>query len=143
MYDFPSLRSIAGEQKAQVIKLCSQLEQDISALSPEEKHEYLDMLDIKDDGSIWLNQKTFKYATGLRMVKDDLWAKFFGFPVRKAEEDIQQLRSGSDTLDKLIAEWEILSDSIAVCEAKMELLSGQDETISWAEFEAELDDLAN
>ena len=48
------------------------------------------LVDIKPDGSIWLNQKYFKYATGLRMVPDRKWEKLFGFPRRDASEDIQQ-----------------------------------------------------
>ena len=50
--------------------------------------EYL--VDIKDDGSIWLNQKYFNYATGLRMVRDAEWEKIFGFPRRDEEHELQQ-----------------------------------------------------
>lgn len=45
----------------------------------------LELIDIKEDGSIWLNQKYFNYATGLRMVKDHKWEMLFGVK-RKAEE---------------------------------------------------------
>ena len=48
------------------------------------------LVDIKDDGSIWLDQSYFNYSTGLRMVKDDKWAKIFGFPRRDAEGELQQ-----------------------------------------------------
>jgi carbamoyltransferase len=48
------------------------------------------LVDIKADGSIWLNQSFFNYATGLRMVKDRKWEKLFGFPGRKAEMDLKQ-----------------------------------------------------
>jgi len=48
-----------------------------------------EIVEIKDDGSIWLNQEVFDYSTGLRMVKDEVWSRLFGFPPRKAEiEDI-------------------------------------------------------
>jgi len=40
--------------------------------------------------------------------------------------------------NQLMAELEILSDSVAALEAKIELLLGQDDTISVAAFEAEL-----
>lgn len=43
------------------------------------------MVSIKDDGSIWLNQDYFKYATGLRMVNDKRWKKLFGFSAVKPE----------------------------------------------------------
>jgi carbamoyltransferase len=48
------------------------------------------LVDIKDDGSIWLNQDYYNYATGLRMVRDDKWARLFGFPRREPETDLEQ-----------------------------------------------------
>ena len=50
-----------------------------------------ELIDLKDDGSVWLDQKYFNYATGLRMVKDDKWAKLFGFPKRPSESDLEQI----------------------------------------------------
>lgn len=49
-----------------------------------------ELVEIKTDGSIWLNQKYFNYATGLRMVHDSKWEKLFGFPRRSEESDLQQ-----------------------------------------------------
>ncbi len=48
------------------------------------------LVDIKADGSVWLDQKYFNYATGLRMAKDDEWLKLFGFARREDENDLQQ-----------------------------------------------------
>lgn len=48
------------------------------------------LVDIKPDGSIWLNQKYFNYATGLEMIKTPLWEKCFGFPKRKPESTLEQ-----------------------------------------------------
>lgn len=48
------------------------------------------LVDIKDDGSVWLNQEYFDYATGLRMVKDDKWKELFGFPRRESESLLEQ-----------------------------------------------------
>ncbi|MBN2275568.1 MAG: carbamoyltransferase [Bacteroidales bacterium] len=48
------------------------------------------LVDIKKDGSIWLNQKYFSYSTGLRMVQDRKWARLFGFKRRKPEDKIEQ-----------------------------------------------------
>jgi carbamoyltransferase len=48
------------------------------------------LVDIKEDGSIWLNQEYFNYAVGLRMAKDELWKNLFGFPRREEEEELQQ-----------------------------------------------------
>jgi carbamoyltransferase len=47
------------------------------------------LVDIKDDGSIWLNQEYFNYATGLTMVHEDKWEKLFGFKARKPEAELQ------------------------------------------------------
>jgi carbamoyltransferase len=51
------------------------------------------LIDIKPDGSLWLNQEYFNYATGLRMVHDKKWEKLFGFPRRNAETDMNQAQS--------------------------------------------------
>jgi carbamoyltransferase len=48
------------------------------------------LVTIKQDGSIWLNQDYYNYATGLRMVKDNMWKNLFNFPRREPEEDLQQ-----------------------------------------------------
>jgi len=48
------------------------------------------LVTIKEDGSVWLNQAYFNYATGLRMVNDKKWAALFGFGHRQAESDLEQ-----------------------------------------------------
>jgi carbamoyltransferase len=47
------------------------------------------LVEIKDDGSVWLNQEYFNYATGLRMVHEDKWAKLFGFKARRPEAELE------------------------------------------------------
>ncbi len=49
-----------------------------------------ELVEIKKDGSVRLNQKYFNYATGSRMVYDAKWKSLFGFSRREAEQDIQQ-----------------------------------------------------
>ena len=49
-----------------------------------------EMVKIFDDGSIWLNQEYFEYATGLKMVNEKKWEKLFGFPRRKPETELYQ-----------------------------------------------------
>lgn len=44
------------------------------------------IVSIKDDGSVWLNQDYFNYATGLKMVKEKKWKKLFGFPALKSDK---------------------------------------------------------
>ena len=41
-----------------------------------------ELTDIKEDGSVWLNQDYFNYATGLRMANDRQWEKLFGIKKR-------------------------------------------------------------
>jgi carbamoyltransferase len=48
------------------------------------------LVDIKEDGSIWMNQSYFNYATGLRMAKDKKWEQLFGFKRREPEAELEQ-----------------------------------------------------
>ncbi|QDK81840.1 carbamoyltransferase [Spirosoma sp. KCTC 42546] len=47
------------------------------------------LVDLRPDGSIWLNQEYFDYATGLTMVKEAKWAELFGFPQRQPEDELK------------------------------------------------------
>ena len=60
----------------------------------EQVRRYVDAIktvlaDIKEDGSVWLNQQYFNYATGLTMVHEEKWEKLFGFKTRKPEDELQ------------------------------------------------------
>ncbi len=44
------------------------------------------LIDVKEDGSFWLDQSYFDYCTGLRMTNDK-FAALFGQPVRHADKD--------------------------------------------------------
>lgn len=48
------------------------------------------LLDLKEDGSLWLNQDYFDYATGLSMVRDEKWERLFGLPRRAPESELEQ-----------------------------------------------------
>jgi len=48
------------------------------------------LINIKNDGSVWLNQKFFAYTTGFNMVKDKEWEKLFGFQRLKDSASIDQ-----------------------------------------------------
>ena len=50
-----------------------------------------EMIDIKDDGSVWLNQEFFNYATGLKMIKTSKWESLLGIQRRKPESDLTQI----------------------------------------------------
>jgi len=45
---------------------------------------------IYDDGSIWLDQDYFSYATGLEMVNRTKWEQLFGLPLRNPEAPLSQ-----------------------------------------------------
>jgi carbamoyltransferase len=62
------------------------------------------LVDIKDDGSIWLNQHYFNYATGLRMVKDDQWKQLFGFERKEDEVNITQTHCNFALAIQLVTE---------------------------------------
>ncbi|MEM6628241.1 MAG: carbamoyltransferase [Bacteroidota bacterium] len=47
-----------------------------------------ELISIKEDGSIWLNQAYFSYATGLRMVKEKKWEQLFGMSRREPESEL-------------------------------------------------------
>jgi len=49
-----------------------------------------ELVDIKQDGSIWLNQRYFNYATGLKMVHEKKWLQLFGIKRREEEANIEQ-----------------------------------------------------
>lgn len=61
----------------------------------ERTHKYIELIKnnvvkIFEDGSIWLNQRYFDYATGLRMVNEREWEQLFGFPRRLPETELHQ-----------------------------------------------------
>jgi len=49
-----------------------------------------EIVDIKEDGSVFLNQKYFKYTYGNRMIKEKKFEELFGINTRKEEEEISQ-----------------------------------------------------
>ena len=46
------------------------------------------LVTVYEDGSIWLDQQYFNYATGLRMAKDNKWEKLFGLKKRDAKDEM-------------------------------------------------------
>ena len=84
------------------------------------------LIDIKEDGSIWLNQDYFNYATGLRMVDDTKWEKLFGFKKKSEEDELQQQHCNlgyaiqqvtEEIVYKMAAEAKKLSGSEFLCMA--------------------------
>ncbi len=48
-----------------------------------------DLIELKEDGSVWLNQDYFDYATGLKMVNESKWEALFGFKKRNPEDPLE------------------------------------------------------
>ncbi|NII27510.1 hypothetical protein HB364_20650 [Pseudoflavitalea sp. X16] len=48
------------------------------------------LIDIKEDGSVFMNQSYYNYPVGLAMAKDAKWEVLFGFPRRVAEAPVEQ-----------------------------------------------------
>ena len=48
------------------------------------------IIDIKEDGSCWLNQDYFDYSTGMQMTKNDKWKKLFDLEKRTPEQELLQ-----------------------------------------------------
>jgi carbamoyltransferase len=48
------------------------------------------LVEIKEDGSIHLDQAYFNYAVGLRMAKDKKWQQLFGFKKRSEADELTQ-----------------------------------------------------
>ena len=51
---------------------------------------YKELINVMEDGSVWLNQKYFNYSVGLTMAKDDAWEKLFGIKKRPQEAELTQ-----------------------------------------------------
>lgn len=47
------------------------------------------LIELKQDGSVWLNQEYFDYATGLKMVNESKWEALFGFRKRNPEDPLE------------------------------------------------------
>jgi carbamoyltransferase len=48
-----------------------------------------DLIELKEDGSVWLDQEYFDYATGLKMVNEYKWESLFGFKTRRPEDPLE------------------------------------------------------
>ena len=63
-----------------------------------------ELVDINEDGSIWLNQKYFDYATGLKMVNEKSWEKLFSMKKRDSESELEQLHCDLALAIQLVTE---------------------------------------
>jgi carbamoyltransferase len=80
-----------------------------------------ELVDIRNDGSVLLNMKYFRYATGLRMTDDRRWTRLFGFPPRQPESEI-----GMEYMDMALAVQEVLEEIILRLADTARQLTGSD-----------------
>lgn len=52
-----------------------------------------ELITIHEDGSIWINQKYFDYATGLKMTHNAKWEQLFGIKKREPSDEFLQKHS--------------------------------------------------
>ena len=83
-----------------------------------------EIVDIKQDGSIFLNQKYFKYTYGLKMIRENKFKELFGFTTRKEEEEITQTHCNmalaiqkitEEIIIKMVRETKRLTNSKNLC----------------------------
>ena len=67
------------------------------------------LIELKEDGSVFLNQQYFNYATGLRMVPDAKWEKLFGMPRRQPESLPEQSYCNLALAIQLVTEEAVLN----------------------------------
>ena len=75
-YKLMGLAPYGNPKSEQTIKFINQIKENI--------------VEIKEDGSIWLNQDFFNYATGLKMINETKWEQLFGFKTVKPDGDVDQ-----------------------------------------------------
>ncbi|MDX2130199.1 MAG: carbamoyltransferase [Chloroherpetonaceae bacterium] len=82
------------------------------------------LIKILPDGSLWLNQAYFGYATGLRMTRDKKWESLFGLKRREGESELTEpycnlalavQRVTEDAVMAMAREAKRLTNADAVC----------------------------
>jgi len=86
--------------------------------------KYLDLInsqlvDIKGDGSVWLNQDYFDYSVGLKMVNEGKWEQLMGLPRRRPETEITQ-----EYCDMALAIQYVTEDSVFKMATEAKRLTG-------------------
>lgn len=92
----------------------------------ERVNKYIDqikkeLIDIKEDGSLWLNQEYFNYAVGLTMANDKKWEALFGFKKRAGEGELEQMHC-----DLGLAIQEVTEEIVLKMAAELKRLTGSE-----------------
>jgi len=77
------------------------------------------LVTIYDDGSLWLNQDFFNYATGLTMTQNRKWEALFGFAKRQPEDELE-----SHHCDLALAIQQVTEDIVLKMAATAQRLTG-------------------
>jgi carbamoyltransferase len=78
------------------------------------------LVTIYDDGSLWLNQDYFNYATGLTMTQNRKWEALFGFAKRQPEDELE-----SHHCDLALAIQQVTEDIVLKMAATAQRVNGQ------------------
>lgn len=82
------------------------------------------MVNICDDGSIWLNMGYFNYASGLEMTNNRRWQRLFGIPKREPESAITQ-----EYIDLAMAVQHVTEDIMLRLAATAKNITGSDNLV--------------
>jgi len=85
-------------------------------LSEYKKKIVTELVEIREDGSILLNQDYFSYATGLRMINERKWEELFGFSRRDEETELQQHEADLALAIQQVTEEIVLKMATHACE---------------------------
>src|SRR5262245_34564504 len=79
------------------------------------------LVDLKPDGSVYLNQEYFNYATGLRMINEEKWRSLFGVARREAESPLTQ-----EHCNIAMAIQELVNEAVLYMAREAKTLTGAD-----------------
>ncbi|HRY99292.1 MAG TPA: carbamoyltransferase [Bacteroidales bacterium] len=78
-----------------------------------------ELCDIREDGSLLLNMRYFRFATGLRMCDDRRWTDLFGMPPRKESDPLRQ-----DHMNLALAIQQVTEEIVLLLAATARRLTG-------------------
>ncbi|MDF2189772.1 carbamoyltransferase [Paraflavitalea sp. CAU 1676] len=79
------------------------------------------LIDLKEDGSLYLDQEYFDYAVGLRMAQDHKWHQLFGIARRKETDPLEQSHC-----DLALAAQQVLEEAVINLAKEAKRITGAD-----------------
>jgi carbamoyltransferase len=83
-----------------------------------------ELIDLKEDGSLFLQMRYFLFTTGVRTVDDKKWTELFGIPPRTAETELTQ-----EYMDLALAIQEVTEESVVSMARTAKRLTGSDNLV--------------